>query len=100
MVKAKARKNSWSKTRPIENPYMTIYGPYGYECRVLKAYQQYANEVENRYARWFCAVRSPFTDGSWDYGDVYVAKVAPYATDRAALIARGRADSGAEPGKP
>ena len=23
-------------------------------------------------ARWFCAVKSPYTGGAWEYGDIYV----------------------------
>ena len=31
--------------------------------------------VENPYARWFCAVKSPNTYGSWEYGDTYAHDV-------------------------
>ena len=42
-----SEKNLMNKTRPVENPY----------------------------ARWFCAVKSPNTYGSWEYGDTYARDV-------------------------
>ena len=35
-------------------------------------------EKANMYARWYCAVKSPMTHGSWEYGDVYVNDVKRY----------------------
>lgn len=88
-------KNSWGKTRPIDNPYLTIIAGE-WEFRILKAYQTYANEHDNEHARWFCAVKSPYTYGTFEMGDTYVHDVARYITleHRPALIARGRADAG------
>lgn len=63
-------KNAMGKTRKVDNPYM-VYVRTGWEWRVLKAYQSPEKELANPYARWYCAVRSPFTHGSWEYGDVY-----------------------------
>lgn len=71
-VIAKA-KNLRGKTRNVENPYEIWASHDGsWEWRVLKVWQADDNKP---YARYFCAVRSPFTYGSWEYGDVYVAEV-------------------------
>jgi len=68
-------KNECAKTRPLNNPYEIWVNSQDWEWRVLKKYQSPKNEVKNPYARWFCAVRSPFTFGSWEYGDVYVREI-------------------------
>ena len=44
----------------------------------MKKYQMPHMEKTNMYARWYCAVRSPMTYGSWEYGDVYVHDVKKY----------------------
>ena len=68
--------NNFAKTRDIENPYATYRvdnpdnGMY-FEWRVLKAWQTRASEKKKPYGRWFCAVKSPMTYGSWEMGDVY-----------------------------
>ncbi|MBU2177419.1 MAG: hypothetical protein KJ556_20195 [Gammaproteobacteria bacterium] len=71
--------NIYGKTRPLDKPYKIFSSqlrPYtDWEWRVLKAYQNPEQEARNPYARWFCAVRSPMTFGSWDYGDTYVADI-------------------------
>lgn len=70
-------KNPCGKTRPVENPY-EIYRSHllpGWEWRVLKKYQTPEKEKDNPYARWFCAVKSPMTYGSWEYGDTYVRDI-------------------------
>jgi hypothetical protein len=41
----------------------------------LKKYQNPENEAKNAYARWFCAVKSNFTYGEFEYGDVYVSEI-------------------------
>lgn len=68
-------KNPFGKSRPVDNPY-AVYkgvGPFGNtECRVLKTYQTYDNERKNPYARWFVAVSSDWTHGSFDMGDSYI----------------------------
>lgn len=68
-------KNFMGKTRELDNPYMVFKNDSGWEWRVLKAYQTPDKEISNPYARWFCAVKSPMTHGSWDYGDTYVKDV-------------------------
>lgn len=69
--------NQCSKTRKVDNPY-EIWRGGGFEWRVLKKYQSPENKVKNPYARWFCAVKSPMTYGSWEYGDTYVKDVKDY----------------------
>jgi hypothetical protein len=64
-------KNLMGKTRKVENPY-AIFTADGWEWRVLKSYQ---TDSRKPYARWFCAVKSPYTFGGWDMGDTYVGEV-------------------------
>jgi len=59
------------KTRKTETPW-AIFKRDGWEWRILKNYQ---NDVNKNYARWFCAVKSPMTHGSWEMGDTYVSQV-------------------------
>ena len=71
-------KNECGKTRKVDDPYEIWVGVgqfEGWEWRVLKKYQSPEKEKDNPYARWFCAVKSPMTYGSWDYGDTYVKDV-------------------------
>ena len=69
-------KNLMNKTRPVENPYEIWRSPDGTrEWRVLKKWQKPSKEKDNPFARWFCAVRSPHTYGSWEYGDTYAREV-------------------------
>ena len=66
-------KNQCLKMRKVEEPYevwKTLDGSW--EWRVLKKWQLDDNK---QFARWFCAVKSPYTFGSWDYGDVYVSEI-------------------------
>lgn len=73
-------KNQCAKTRSVDNPYEVWTTPdNSWEWRVLKKYQSPENEEKNPYARWFCAVKSPFTYGSWEYGDTYVKDIKQYA---------------------
>lgn len=65
--------NPCGKTRPVEKPYEIWTSRDGsWEHRVLKKYQFDDNKP---HARWFVAVKSPFTFGSWEYGDSYVKDV-------------------------
>ena len=62
---------SMKKTRPVENPYeVRKYGDW--EWRVLKSSH---NDMSNPNARAFCAVRSPYTMGGYDYGDVWWSEI-------------------------
>ena len=52
----------------------TSNGMY-FEWRVLKTYQSKENEDKNQYARWYCAVKSPYTHDQWEYGDTYIKDI-------------------------
>lgn len=71
-------KNECGKTRKVDDPY-EIWVAGDWEWRVLKKYQTPEKESENPYARWHCAVKSPMTYGSWEYGDTYVKDIIKYA---------------------
>lgn len=68
-------KNIRSKTRDVNQPYMVYRNENAkWEWRILKCWQ--APDKDNGpYARWFCAVKSPMTFGSYDMGDVYVSEI-------------------------
>jgi len=68
-------KNECAKTRPVDEPYEVWTGPMNFEWRVLKKYQKPELELKNPNARWFCAVRSDFTHGEFELGDVYVSEI-------------------------
>lgn len=69
-------KNKFGKTVKVDNPY-AIYknDRTNFEHRVLKTYQTKDKESKNEYARWYVASKSPYTYGSWEYGDIYVKDV-------------------------
>lgn len=74
----KIQKNLLGKSRTKDNPYATFEGegPFGNTTvHLLKTYQKPAKELENAYARWFVAVSSDFTYGSYDIGDSYLRDV-------------------------
>ena len=80
----KESKNEKGKTRPVEYPYeiYTGFGPLAdWEWRVLKHYQSPEKERENPYARVFCSVSSPMTQGDADMGDVYCKDIPGYKYD-------------------
>ena len=65
--------NPCGKTRPVDKPYEIWTSRDGsWEHRVLKKYQFDDNKP---FARWFVAVKSPFTYGGWEFGDSYVKDV-------------------------
>jgi len=73
-------KNVCGKTRNKQNPYEIWQSADGsWEWRVLKKYQKPALEKKNPYARWFCAVKSPYTFGTYDLGDVYISEITKVA---------------------
>jgi len=66
-------KNECLKERKVDNPYERWISYDGtWQWLVLKKWQVDDNKP---YARWFCAVKSPMTFGSYDYGDVYVTEI-------------------------
>lgn len=70
-------KNEFLKERKVDNPYEVWENKEaGWTWNVLKKWQIDDNKP---YARWFCAVKSPMTYGSWEYGDVYVSEIKRYA---------------------
>jgi hypothetical protein len=72
-------KNECAKTRPISNPYEKWESADGsWTWLVLKKYQKPSLEAANPNAVWFCAVTSPFTFGTTDYGDTYVHEIKRY----------------------
>lgn len=70
----KMEKNECAKTRGVDEPY-EIYQAGDWEWRVLKKYQSPKQERKNPYARWLCAVKSPYTGDVYDVGDTYVREV-------------------------
>ena len=71
-------KNLLGRSRTKENPYAIWqgFGAFGdTEVRLLKTYQKPDREQKNPYAKWFVAVRSDHTYGSFDMGDSYIREV-------------------------
>ncbi len=75
-------KNECGKLRSIGNPYEIRESSDGWEWRVPKKYQTPEKEAQNPYVRWFCAVKSPFTHGDFDWGDTYVRDITYQAHKR------------------
>lgn len=68
-----AIKNPCAKERPVNNPYEVWKTPDGsWEWRVIKKWQVDDNKP---FARWFYGVKSPYTHGSFELGDVYVSEI-------------------------
>ena len=86
-------KNSWAKTRRQDDPYMIVCNG-NWEWRILKAYKSRQSETIDPYSRWFMAVKSPFTYGSYELGDGYVAELIPYLSlqNKDTLLERLQAD--------
>jgi hypothetical protein len=60
------------KMATMEKPHAVYTNELGWEWRVLKQHQRTTNGA---YDRFYCAVKSPYTHGTYDYGDVYCADV-------------------------
>jgi hypothetical protein len=58
-------KNKFGKTVKVDSPYA-----------IYKNAKE--KESKNPYARWYVASRSPYTYGSWEYGDIYIKDVISY----------------------
>jgi hypothetical protein len=69
-----ATRNPCGRARKQDNPY-EVWEADGWKWKVLKKYQTPVKERENGYARWLCAVSSPYTQGGVDIGDVYVKDI-------------------------
>lgn len=69
---------SLRKTAKIDSPHATFTcDRSGFEWRVLKVNAP-KKGPHAPYATWFCAVKSPMTYGSWEYGDTYAKDVFQY----------------------
>jgi hypothetical protein len=79
------KKNECGKARKVDNPY-EVWKSGSWYWLVLKKYQSPEKEAANPYARWFCAVYTPMTygtyneatnkpEGSCDMGDTYVRDI-------------------------
>tara|TARA_R110000787_G_scaffold141493_1_gene255032 strand:- start:349 stop:594 length:246 start_codon:yes stop_codon:yes gene_type:complete len=69
-------KNTCGKTVDVAKPYEVWETNNGnWQWKVLKKYQKPSKEKNNPYARWLCAVKSPYTHDTYDYGDVYVKEI-------------------------
>lgn len=90
-----AVKNLWAKTRPVDNPYLTIEWN-GWTWKVLKAYQSRAKELQNRHSRWLCCVITPMTGPSGDWGDVYANEI-PLDAAAQLVLAQRLKDEGGQP---
>ncbi len=70
-------KNECAKTRKQSDPYEVWENFDGsWTWLVLKKWQIDDDKLA---ARWFCAVKSPFTYGSFELGDVYVHEIKSHA---------------------
>jgi hypothetical protein len=80
-----ASKNPYGRTVKPEQAHFVYQSFDGsWTWYVLKTYQTPEKEAQNPYARWFCAVSSPFLHPplaggknkvQLEYGDVYVAEI-------------------------
>lgn len=68
--KERTMKNVAGKARKLDNPYAQWTDPRtGWEYKLLKSWQA---DNSKEHGRWFVAVKSPATFGSWEMGDEYV----------------------------
>lgn len=75
-IEKKPSANPCAKTRPVSDPY-EVYEANGWVWKILKKYASPAREAKDPYARWFCAVTSPWVTD--ELGDVYVRDIKRYA---------------------
>ena len=76
-------KNPCGKTVSVDNPYEVWQTRDGrWTWKVLKKYQSPTKEQKNKLARWFVAVKSPYTYGSWELGDEYTLNITGMAYKR------------------
>lgn len=74
--------NPMGKSRTAENPYLTVKNG-GFTYKVLKAYSA---DPDAKNARWFLATASPYTFGSDELGDGYIADVSGTIVQRDASV--------------
>lgn len=69
-------KDDCRTTRDVNKPYEVYRNRKGtWEWRVLKKYQSEEKEYLNPNAKWFVAVKSPFTGTRYDIGDCYIHQI-------------------------
>ncbi|MBT6727939.1 MAG: hypothetical protein HOA75_14495 [Deltaproteobacteria bacterium] len=79
--------NPCAKTVGLDNPYEVWQTRDGrWTWKVLKKYQSPTNEKKNKLARWFVAVRSPYTYNSWEMGDEYVLNITEMGSYKRAIV--------------
>ena len=67
--------NPFKKTQPVEEPYAVYTNDRrGWEWRILSTRKMPANEG-SPFAIWNVAAKSPYTHGSWEYGDTYKSEI-------------------------
>ena len=78
--------NPCAKTVSVDNPYEVWQTRDGrWTWKVLKKYQSPTNEKKNKLARWFVAVKSPYTYNSWEMGDEYVLNITEMGSYKRAI---------------
>jgi hypothetical protein len=70
---------SLRKTAKIEAPHAVFTNAQGWTWKVLKVNQPKKTPTARSYATWYCAVQSPFTYSSFEYGDTYAVDVIEFA---------------------
>jgi hypothetical protein len=69
-------KNECGKMRGVNEPYEVWQSYAGdWEYRILKKYQCPDKEKSNPFARWFTAVKTPYTQPRYDLGDTYISEI-------------------------
>jgi len=71
---------SLRKTAELETPHATFISG-DFEYRVLRVNAPKKTPHAD-FVTWFVAARSPYTFGSWEYGDTYAKQVMSYVTSR------------------
>ena len=66
------------RTRHVATPWLTITNG-DWTWKVLKAYTE---DPDAKYARWMCAVTSPYTGSLGDWGDTYISEVRGFVTQQ------------------
>ena len=65
-------KSPSTTSRLKQNKPLEIWQSGDWTWEVYRKYQKPEREAQNQFARWFCKVSSPFTQGGYDLGDTYV----------------------------
>tara|TARA_Y100000310_G_C20643286_1_gene795161 strand:- start:1240 stop:1506 length:267 start_codon:yes stop_codon:yes gene_type:complete len=76
----KMKKNLCNKERKVDDPYEVWEMGTGDEKWTLHVLKKWQVDDDKPYGRWFTAVKSPMTYGSWEYGDQYVSEIKEHYT--------------------